>query len=68
MTADLSPAIVAERLAGLRRRVRPMTTDEARALLETRRSETLDAGAARRLRELRALLELTEHLRTAIPR
>jgi hypothetical protein len=62
MTSDLSPAAVAERLARLRASWRPMTAAEARARLVAPRAESFEVAVARRLRELRALIELTAHL------
>lgn len=66
MRADLSPTLVAARLAELRAAYVPMTAEEARrALASAPRSETLAQGAARRLAELRALMDLTAHLHGA---
>ena len=64
MTRDLSPAVVAARLARLRASWRPHTAVEARALFTSpaRIDSDLTAKIARRLRELRALMELTTHL------
>jgi hypothetical protein len=65
---DLAPAAVAARLAALAATWRPLRADEARALLAAPpREETFDAAAARRLRELHALLELTKRLRRVRP-
>ena len=66
MTPDISPAKVAARLAQLRACYVPMTADEARCLLAAPpQPSTFAEGAALRLAELRALMELTAHLRGA---
>ncbi len=63
----MSPEAVAARLEELRRLYVPMTEDEARALMTPppEDEEPLEVGAARRLEELRALMELTRHLHGA---
>ncbi len=66
MTRDLSPRAVVERLERLRASYVPMTAEEARHLLTApARTETFSEGVARRLAELRALLDLTTHLHRA---
>jgi len=63
---DISPEAVASRLEALRVSWVPMTAEEAAALLRPPpRKETLAEGAKRRLDELKALMDLTEHLRRA---
>jgi hypothetical protein len=63
MSRELSPERVSARLATLRELYVPETLDEARArTAPVRAPESLEQGAARRLAELRALLELTRHL------
>jgi hypothetical protein len=67
MTRALDPARVAERLQQLRALYRPMRAEEARRRLEELppRNEPFAVAVARRLRELRALCELTRTLRRA---
>ena len=65
MKTDLAPAAVAARLAVSRASSRPMTAAEARPLLRRSTIESFEVAVARRLRELRALIELTNHLHTA---
>lgn len=63
MSRELSPERVAARLATLRKLYVPETLEEARArTAPVRATESLEQRAARRLAELRALLELTRHL------
>ena len=67
MKAELDPREVAERLRWLGQSYVAMDEDEARRRLETmpNREEPFDVAAARRLRELRALCELSRVLRDA---
>ena len=60
---------VAARLAKLRELVTPLGAREARARMEPAApAEPFDVAVARRLAELRALLELTKYLHGARPR
>lgn len=71
MNLDLSPTLVAKRLARLRELYVPETEEEARLRLlpEPRRDILFADGVARRLAELRALCELTAYLhRASVPR
>jgi hypothetical protein len=68
MRADLSPEAVAPRLAELGRLYVPETLEQARERAIPRHvSEPFEAAVARRLTELRALDELTRHLRRKRP-
>jgi hypothetical protein len=63
MRRELSPELVSARLATLRELYVPETLEEARArAAPVRAPESLEQGAARRLDELRALIDLTRHL------
>lgn len=68
MTRELDLAAVAERLEQLRTLYEPEGESAARKrMTPPRRCETLEEGASRRLRELRAMMELTRvlHRRTS---
>jgi hypothetical protein len=62
MKNELSPVAVERRLAALRISYEPETIEGARVRLARPRDESFDEAATRRLAELRALCELTEHL------
>lgn len=70
MAVELSPSAVSRRLAELRARFVAETIEEGRARLAPPPAppEPLAQAASRRLAELRALSELTAHLRGAKPR
>ncbi|MBS2015654.1 MAG: hypothetical protein JST00_22390 [Deltaproteobacteria bacterium] len=67
MKSDLSPPSVAARLAELRTMARVENAEETRRRLahEARQEVPFAIAVARRLAELRALLELTEYLHRA---
>ena len=66
---SLHPRAVAQRLAALRDAYVPMTEAEACArLAEPACAETFARAVHRRLEELRALSDLSEHLHRAQPR
>ncbi len=63
MASDMSPEAVAKRLERLRELYVPMTAEEVRERMEPPAStEPFEKGVARRLDELRALLDLTKEL------
>lgn len=63
MKRDLDPIEVAANLARLRGLYRPESIEEGRVRLERERpTEPFEIGVARRLRELRALDEVTRYL------
>ncbi len=70
MKSDLSPEVVAARLAALRGLYVPETLEEGRARVAHQPvEEPFERSVARRLAELRALCELTSHLqRAGLPR
>ena len=69
MKVDLAPEAVSARLALLRASYVPETLEQGRARMAHRpEPEPFERGVARRLAELRALCELTKHLRSARPR
>ena len=66
MGRDLSPQAVAERLEWLRQAWVPEDEASVRArMTQPPRAVSFDEAVAGRLRELRALLELTAHLHRA---
>ena len=66
MKSDLSPQTVAARLEALRALYVPMGPEEAQREIATPGPPDVSpVGVARRLAELRALLELTHHLHGA---
>ena len=66
MKRELSAEMVSERLAWLRAAWRPSDAEEARVqFTPPPRNEPFDRAVARRLRELRELLELTRYLHGA---
>jgi predicted component of type VI protein secretion system len=67
MATDMSPEAVARRLQRVAELYVPESPEEARRRFAERtpRAETFDQAVARRLDELRALLELTEVLQRA---
>lgn len=66
MKTDLGSKSVAARLERLRASYVPETLEEGRARLAHQApEESFERGVARRLAELRALCELTSHLRRA---
>ena len=70
MRCDLAPASVSARLGLLRALYVPEPQEEARArMVQPPARESFERGVARRLAELRALCELTQHLhRVEVPR
>lgn len=64
--SGLDPLAVAARLEELARSWRPLSADEARALMTPpAMPEPFEVGVARRLEELRALDALSRHLHRA---
>jgi hypothetical protein len=65
MARELTAEAVAARLDRLRSMVAPLRVDEARRLMEdppAHKRESFEIQVARRLAELRALLDLTNYL------